>query len=349
MQILDLSRYRDKAYLITYELTTDIFDAFGVQVDEIVPVRSVYIIDTNMGIKVLKKINYSLSELEFINSVINYISENGYPYAVPFMKTVDGGYYLKRDKDIYVMLDTVNGREADFQSPDDMAVASRTLCKFHKATEGFYNVIEKRNNLFLMIPKFIRHAEDIQRFKEIAEFHEIKTDFDELFLKYAECHYIEAEKAIELLQGSAYEKLCSQTLEKGNICHHDLDSHNIIIDGGNAYFADFDNCMMDIRIHDLSNLITKSIKQFNWEFDMADCIISNYCAAGELSREEMEVMYGLLTFPQDFYEISRQYYMKTKKWDEDEFFLRLQRKSGYFEQRKLFLEKFSKRYLLSGL
>lgn len=344
---MDLSRYRDKSYLVTYELTTDIFDAFGVKVDEIVPVRSVYVIDTDSGTKILKKVNYGLQELHFINSVINYINKNGYSYTVPFTRTVDGGYYIERDEGIYVMLDIIRGREADFQSPEDMGIVSGALCKFHNATRGFTTVMEKRNNLFLMVPSFIKKARDMQRFMEIAEFHEIKTDFDELFLKYADRHYTQAAKAIELLQKSAYEKLCSETLNKGNICHHNLEPHNIIIDDeANAYFADFDSCMLDIRVHDIVNLITKSIKQFNWNFDMADNIISGYCSVDELSREEIEVMYGLFTFPQDFYEISRQYYMKTKRWDEDEFLLRLQRKAGYYEERESFIEEFNHKYLL---
>lgn len=348
MKILDLSRYRDKAYLVTYELTTDIFDAFGVKVDEIVPVRSVYVIDTDKGTKILKKINYSLEELEFVNSVISYISEKGYSYTVPFAKTINGNYYLKTDGGIYVMLDTIAGREADFQNPGDIDIMSKALCKFHKATEGFSTVLEKRNNLFLLIPKFIKQSDDMQRFMEIAELHEIKTDFDELFLKYADCHLSQAAGAIQLLKESAYEELCYETFEKGNICHHDLAPHNIMIgDDGNAYFADFDSCMLDLRVHDLVNLITKSVREFNWDFDMADNIISGYCSIDELNSKEIEVMYGLLTFPQDFYEISRQYYMKTKRWDEEEFLLRLQRKSGYYEQRESFLKRFSEKYVKS--
>lgn len=346
MKTIDISKYRDKSYLVTYELTTDIFDAFGVKVDEIVPVRSVYIIDTDMGTKVLKKINYSFEELQFVNSVINYINKNGFSYAVPFAKTTDGSYYLKRDEGIYVMLDTIAGREVDFQNPGDMDIISKALCKFHKATEGFNTALEGRNNLFLLLPRFIKQSEDMQRFRGIAEFHEIKTDFDELFLKFSGCHHNQADRAVQLLKESDYEKLCYETLEKGNICHHDLASHNIVInDGGSVYFADFDSCMLDLRVHDLINLITKSIRDFNWDFDMADRIISGYCSVDELRKEEIEVMYGMLTFPQDFYEISRQYYMKTKRWDEEEFLLRLQRKSGYYEQRESFLKRFSERYV----
>ncbi|HBM79652.1 MAG TPA: CotS family spore coat protein, partial [Clostridiaceae bacterium] len=45
-------------------------------------------------------------------------------------------------------------------------------------------------------------------------------------------------------------------------------------------------------------------------------------------------------FPQDFYDISRCYYMKTKNWDEYDFLSRLETKAGYYDDRKTFFNNF---------
>jgi len=336
---MDLSRYRDKAYLVTYELTADMFDLYDIKVDDVVPIRSVYMLYTDKGVKILKKINYGIDELQFINSVMEHITGNGYKYVVPFMKTVEGSYYMEREDGIYVLLDLVEGREADFKNPIDLAMVSKALCKLHNSTRGLEKIIDKRNNLFTWIPDFKNRALDLLKFKEIAELHHIKSDFDNLFLKWVDIYHEQALKSIEILENSSYEELCRRVEEQKNICHHDLAYHNIIIDSeSNVYFVDFDYCILDLRVHDLANLITKAIKGFNWDIEKAEDIIENYCSIDKISDEEFYVLYGLLSFPQDFYEVSRQYYMKTKNWDEEDFLSRLERKCSYYEDRKNFLE-----------
>lgn len=336
---MDQSRYRDKAYLVTYELTTDIFDSYNIKVDDIVPIRSVYILYTDMGVKILKKISYSIDELEFVNAAVNHIINNGYDYVVNFMETANGDYYIKRQDGLYVMLNLVEGREADFQNPLDVAMVSRSLCRMHKSTTNIQDVIEKRNNLYKWISSFKKRAVELLKFKEISELHEIKSDFDKLYLEYVDTYYNQAVKSVEFLKDSSYEKLCDEVSKSKNICHHDLAYHNILIDNdNNVYFVDFDYCIVDLRIHDIGNLIAKSIKYCNWDFEKAESIIENYCSIDELKKEELNVLYGFLTFPQDFYEISRQYYMKTKNWDEEDFLSRLEKKAGYCSDRNAFLD-----------
>lgn len=338
---MEQSRYRDKAYLVTYELTTDIFDAYNIKVDDILPIRSVYIIYTDVGVKILKKVDYSLEELDFINSVVRHIANNGYSYVVSFMETVDGNYYIKREDGLYAVLNLVEGREADFQNPLDISLVAKALCRLHKSTHGIKHVIDRRNNLYKWIPTFKKRAEELLKFKEIAELHEIKSDFDSLFLKYVDMYHEGAVKSGELLKASGYERLCAEAVEVQNVCHHDLAYHNILIDDeSNVYFVDFDYCIQDIRVHDIANLIVKSIKHCNWDSEKAWSIIQNYSAIDKLGLDELEVLYAFLTFPQDFYEISRQYYMKTKNWDEEDFLSRLEKKSAYYDDRKNFLENF---------
>jgi CotS family spore coat protein len=171
--------------------------------------------------------------------------------------------------------------------------------------------------------------------------HEIKSSFDELFLEDVDRYHNQAELSVELLRKSRYQLLCEDVSKNRNICHHDLAYHNMIIgNDGNIYFVDFDFCILDLRIHDIANLMVKAVKHNNWDMERVKNIIDSYCSIDELRMEELETLNAFLTFPQDFYEISRQYYMKSKKWDEEDFLARLQRKSGYYDDRNRMLEGF---------
>jgi CotS family spore coat protein len=338
---MDESRYRDKSYLVTYDLTTDIFDGFGVEVIDIIPIRSVYMLYTDKGVKILKRINYPLDELKFINSVVNSIKKDGYDFVVPFMETPNGQYYVKQGEGIYVMLDMIEGREVDFRNVFDIQSAAKALCMLHKSTRGVSDILDTRNNLYKWVDTFKRRIDDLYKFKEIAELHEIKSSFDDIYLSYFDSYFDEARESVKALEDSSYIKLCDEAKENTNICHHDLAYHNILMDSeNNIHFVDFDYCIADIRLHDIANLIVKSIKHYRWDIDKALLIIQNYSEIDEITKEELEVLYGFLLFPHDFYEVSRQYYMKTKKWDESDFSSKIGRKAGYYEDRKEFLKNF---------
>src|SRR5690554_851320 len=100
------------------------------KVDDVVPIRSVYMIYTDKGVKILKKINYGLDELHFINSIMEHVTANGYNHVVSFMKSEDGSFYIEREDGIYVVLNLVEGREADYKNPIDLALVSKALCRF---------------------------------------------------------------------------------------------------------------------------------------------------------------------------------------------------------------------------
>ena len=79
--MLDLG-YLDKNYLSKYDLDVKLFDKFNIKVYDVMPLRKEYILVTNSGNKVLKKIDYTLEEFQFINKALNYINDN-------FNKTIE--------------------------------------------------------------------------------------------------------------------------------------------------------------------------------------------------------------------------------------------------------------------
>ena len=52
------SRYSENEYLIRYCLNIRIFDEYDIEVKDIVPLRNVYVLYTDNGTKILKKLSY---------------------------------------------------------------------------------------------------------------------------------------------------------------------------------------------------------------------------------------------------------------------------------------------------
>jgi CotS family spore coat protein len=335
-------RYRDKAYLSNYMLDTNLFDSFDFLVEDITPIRSIYILKTDKGMKILKKVDHSIDEVLFIYNSLNVVRKK-YSHIINFRESVYNKPYVEYQGGIYVIYDIIDGRECIFENPIDLGMAARGLAKFHKAGENIEVYYNDKNQLGKMIGRFKSRTKTMEKYKEIASMHINKSDFDKIYLQYVDYYMEAALNAAKILENSVYSELCKVT---HTLCHHDLAHHNLLIgNDDNVYFIDFDYSVIDLPYHDISNMITKAIKHNEWSIEIADVAMEAYKSENEMSPEEVQVLYGYLSFPQDFYEISTNYYMRTRNWDEEEFVDKLKRKADYKEEREKFLSEFKEKWI----
>lgn len=334
-------KFRDKVYLCDYRLETSLFDKFGFVVEDAAPMRSVYMLSTDKGRKILKKIDYSLDELMFIYNALNEIRKQ-YPYVINFRQSITGEPYVQHRNDIYIVLDMIEGRDCLYENLIDLKNASRALARFHKAGEGISgDSCQAKNRLGRLEECYKSKIADLEKYKDIAAMHVNKSPFDKAFLQEVDYYLDNARDALKQLQESPYMKLCS----KGHtLCHHDLAHRNILIDNNdNVYFLDFDYSMVDIPCHDIANMINKALRHNEWSIEIADTILNSYSEEHPLSEEEMNVLVAYLMFPQEFYNVATAYYMKTRNWEEEEFLDKLMRKLSYRDDREAFLKEMRER------
>ena len=338
LEINDIVRYREKKYLSRYDLYVDLFKQFGLKVTDLVPLRNVYLLFTDKGQKILKKVEYSKENLQFIYEAVEYIRRS-FDRVISFNKTLSGEIYAIFNGELYCVMDVAQGREAEFSNPIDVSIAVKSIAEMHKASEGYRCNYTEKCIAGRAIDNFKRRLEELSFFKKLALLHEYKSSFDEVFLTYVDSYIKEIEENIKFISSTPYLKLCSEE-DKKVICHHDLANHNILILDDKAFFIDFDFAMVDLRVHDLCNFINKAVKNFAFDLDKANSIVEQYSAINPLDKRELEVLKAFLSFPEDFYNISKDYYARRKEWEEETFLDRLLRKLEYKEDREEFLSKF---------
>lgn len=336
-------RYLDKRYLTKYDLSVELFESFDLKVSDLVPIRNVFVLSTNKGEKILKRIDYSLENLNFINRALKYVKKN-FNRVLDFTELKDNKICIEWKKELYCVMDLVPGRECDFCNPVDVKIASEGLAELHKASIGFKSSEVNKNKSGKAIDCFERRLQEMEFFKSLANLHEYKSDFDKIFLENYEEHVAQIRESIDILKNSDYYDL-SKEQDKIVLCHNDLAYHNILINEEKAYFVDFDYSVIDLKVHDLCNFISKAIKNFAFDIEKAASILTDYQGSNSLDKRELRVLYGMLYFPEDFYSISRDYYTKRKDWEEEVFLDRLIKKVSYKEERLEFLEEFKEKIL----
>lgn len=339
------TKYKYNASLVEYDLCLEIFDSFNLKVSDLLPTRNAFLVKTDKGDKLLKKIDFSEEELKYIKSAVNYIKKD-FQRISDFVETKEKSISLIYGNKLYCILDIIDGKKCDYGSGVDIGIAAKGLGELHKASEGFRYNLNSRTVNGKIISFIKRKKEELELFKNIINLYEKKNEFDEIFMDNVDYYTNKIDNSLEILAKSQYFKLCSEE-DKIALCHHDLIHHNILIQNEEAYFIDFDSAIIDLKVHDLSNFINNVKKNESFDMEKAALIIHNYCESSSLDLREAEVLYGLLSFPEEFYNISKDYYSRRKKWDEESFVIKLKKKLEGREKNEEVLKGF-KTILIPG-
>lgn len=341
--MLENVRFKDKKALIQYDLDINMFNNFTFLVEDIIPVRKVFILITNEGNKILKKIDSTVDDINFIYSGLEYIRKNSFHRVFSFVLNKEGKPYFTWNNKTYCVMDLINARESEYSNPLDIETCSRAIGELHKASEGFKHKNSIRLQCGKTINNFKRKLQELELFKNLAEMNEEKSEFDKIFIDGFEYYRNQILKSIDIIEKSSYFKLCSEE-DKIVLCHHDLAHHNILIKEDEAYFVDFDYSVIDLKVHDLCNFINKIEKTCAYDIDKTRIVLKNYSITNSINKQELEVLYGLLTFPQDIFNIMKAYYTRTKDWNYVLFLEKLIKKNSFKKDREEYLNLFKEIY-----
>ena len=319
------NKYINKDILCKYNLSYNFLSGLGIKVNDVIPLRKVFLLHTDSGNKILKKVDYSIEKVNYINDCLNYV-RNKYNNIIEFNIFDDGKCYKEWENDIYILMDVMEGHECSFYNPIEIQMCAENIAMLHKASYGLReyikNIYSKDPLDISLIEKYKNAYNDLIKIKNIVSKYEYKNEFDIIFMNNIDKYSSEINSCIEKLNNSEYLKLRIDN-SKVSLCHNDLAYHNFLINNDEVSILDFDYMTIDLRINDLSDFIIKSIKNVAFDNDKMKLILNSYEKINKLSLEEKNILKILLAFPKDFYTISTDYYNKKKSWNYEVFLNRL--------------------------
>ncbi|MBW6408930.1 CotS family spore coat protein [Clostridium weizhouense] len=337
-------RYAEKNSLCDYDLSLKFFNELGININDITPLRNVFVISTDDGNKILKKVDYDEERLKLINECLEYI-KNNYDNVITYNKFSNGLNYKKWNDEVYVVMDILDGREACFTNPVEIKLCAKNVALMHKASKGLREELKNKINKDLLDEsleiKFKKAYDELIFFKDIVSKYKYKNEFDILFLENIDRYLNEIVNVQEKLKNSQYNEL-RDSGDTVSICHNDLAYHNFLIKKDKVSIIDFDFLTLDLRIIDISDFILRCIKNSAFDIDKMLLAIEAYEEISVLKKEEKELIYLLLSFPKDFYTMSKNYYYKRKRWEYEVYLNRFKTKLNNDQFRKEFLDRYGK-------
>lgn len=274
----------------------------------------------------------------FTYAVHAHLNENGFPYTDSILKTYSNEIFAEISGRLYTCSRIIQGRQCAIENDRDMKDASVLLAHMHNAAYGFTaeraaNIIESilpyadsekyiKNELGSLHELYAHRCSELRRFQRLASRNRGRFDYE--YMSIAEQYCSIASDMCSALAESQYDSISNEYITKGAICHRDYTSHNILfISAAAGGIVGFDCAAIDLPLLDLTNLIKRRMRKCGWSSIDADLIINNYSRIRPISKEEIEIIKIILTFPQKLWRIVNKYYNSRRSWCEKSCLMKL--------------------------
>lgn len=300
--------------------------------------RAVYKIDTANQIYCLKKVYFSVEELLFVYSAIEWLSRHGIniPTILP---TKENGRFVLYENMLFILTPWITGIKCDYDIIEHVLEASINLAKMHVSTKKFIPILgshlrEGYDNVFVSLNK---HFQQILFSSNLA--FKYNDNFSRVFLENFETNHQLSQTAVAIAA-----TIRTENLSKA-LCHLDYVNKNIIFDPDNTLWViDFDKCKLDYCVHDISYFLRRLLKRDNtkWNLEIATRCLNLYESIHPLTLDEYKFILVSLTFPQKYWKISRDYYNNIKKCNPNSFLHLLQKSIENDNYQVEFADEFKK-------
>ncbi len=296
------------------DLNIQVLQGFGIRAKRIIKEKSYYICNTNMGYRVIKKSFDTSDNIAFQHKIKEHLYSLGFINTDRYYLSNYKKPYVEYDNNNYVMTDLFDYREADFSDNREFEQIIKNVALMHKFSKGIdFNckVNYGNDNVVDLYKKNIIELTNIKkRINNQRKF----SDFDVLFIKNYKFYLEQLQDAVELLEKSSLKKYIKKAKTQLCICHNLLKEENILLDGEIMYILNFSQSYVGYSLFDIVSLIQRYLKYTPIKRLSIYNIFDIYDKYNPLEKEEIEIIYPLLKYPNKFIKLCSQYYSKKRTW-----------------------------------
>lgn len=324
------------------EFNPQILRGFGLKAKNIKYEFGSYICNTNDGLKIIKSINLSKDSILFIHSAKEHLYKNGFRNIDRYSISKNNVPYYEFNKNLYVVKKYLNGEECNLLDLSNILYSVKTLAKMHNASVGLVpmegsKVSFKYSNLK---NEYVKHYRELTNIYKKIKRYSKWNDFDIVFIKNYKHYFSNAKEAKELLIESNFDKLVKEANQNRVFCHNKFTNHNVQISADDIMIINFDDCCYKLPICDLVRFMEKALRKSDWDIKVGVGIIEMYDKYRNLSKDELNVIYYMLLFPEKFWLLCNQHYNTRRNWMPKIYQVKMQKIIEQQNIKQKFLDKF---------
>lgn len=309
--------------------------------------RGAFLLETDGGLKLFKCFEGSKNRALFENKVKEHLLLYGYPNTDLFVSTMDEEIISEDGAGCqYIMKNWFWGEECNLKELSQIEMASANLARLHcLLCEVEFTKEQLEHNISPdLMETFDKRNRELKRVKAYIRDKRQKNEFELSYLNYYDVFYEQGVNAANRLADSRYQELLTGAVERQCVCHGNYTYHNIIMLknkqeamtkayvppgwvnrqplsatdlgalGGMIATTNFEKSYIGLQICDLYQFVRKVMEKNDWDILYGSNIIEAYDRIKPISKEELNVLYLLLLYPEKFWKITNFYYNGKKSW-----------------------------------
>lgn len=281
-------------------------------------VKGAWLLETDQGLKSLGSCSYSEGKIRFEQKVKRFALEHGFPEVDLYVPAREQNFLVQGPyNEQFVMKNWFRGEECSARCREQVLQAVETLARLHNCLEGL--PLSEEEKAFCLQPKlpelFERRNKELRRVRTYIRAKKQKSLFEQNFLVQFDGQFARAEEASELLEKEEYEPYYNFCTTHGSMLHGNFTHHSaLVLSESSMAVTGFDKAACGIRIQDFYLLFRKMMEKWDWDVSFGDSMLEMYQRIRPIPKEELHLLYLMLSYPEKFWKVANQYYNNRKSW-----------------------------------
>lgn len=276
--------------------------------------KGVWLVDTNAGKKVLKRVTVDESRMNFLLEAVGYLREHDVAVLEP-QPTVSGNFYVGEDGAFFTVTNAVKGATFDYYKQMDLKALMESLAKFHRAAQGFQPQASSTtvNKLGSWPKTWSRHRELV---KEMASsLKRGRSLADRLLARELEYFWERSANLSETLESSQYGVWVEQVQVMGGLTHQEFHGGHVMFQSDLApRVLDWSKMCIELPARDLRKTCLKILQhRGEWNSGLLIWLFQRYQAVLPLTNEQWNVVLLDMKYPHQFFYLLERYYQKRQR------------------------------------
>ena len=277
--------------------------------------RAVYKINFKEKSYCLKKVYYSINDLLFVYSAIEWLYRNNIrtPKLLP---TIDNNRFVSYQDMLFILMPWIDGEKCSFDNINHVMLSVKKLSTIHSISRKFQPILgssikEGFDDSYIST---LKHFENLLQSSNDA--FKYKDTFSRHFISTFDINLNLAKLSLDISN-----KINNNNLSK-SLCHGDFVNKNLIFPSDlDPWIIDFDKCKSDYSAKDLGYFMRRLLKRENthWNIDLALSLLKVYDEISPLTESDLRYLVSYICFPQKYWKISRDYYKNIHKCNKSAF------------------------------
>ena len=304
----------------------DVMEQYEGETLEIRRGRGAWICERSDGVKLLKEYRGSLKRLEFEESILKELKEQGICSVDQYVRNKEGELITAgEDGTKYILKDWFLDRECNLKENREILTAVTWIARLHRA---FRQVVwQKEWDLGSMLPPKLsaemqRHTREMKRVRTFVSGKRKKSEFELCVMENGLASLEEKQDENRLF-----------------LCHGDLNQHHVLMGAGEVAVIEFNQMHRGKQMADLYHFMRKVMEKHGWDEQLGMAMTEGYNQVLPMDEEDRACLYYLFLYPEKYWKQLNYYYNANKAWTPAKNVEKLRSLKDQQKARGRFLEK----------